>query len=440
MSTQSQTQKQTEKPYIIVDFLDLEPSKFSFGNAKANTHGGHNIPLRYQGPDGLPKKLHVKYEARVSPFGISVGHEEKPEYKGKYKDGKKITGYSTSITCHKEYETDPYYLKACELDDFFVDACHKNAMAWHLGGSIQFPMEYRTIAGYDDKGDNGKWKRLLKWSSKKDASGVRTYLDYPPRLDFGITTSSFTERPGPDGLAIQEAIFKTAFFDVLGNNLGAVSSNDSDVAIPKFSRIAALAEWPMITQGTYGASLKPKAEQFRVFPSEQLATDECLLNDNDEDDFDTSTHFGGDEPVRVVAKQTAPVTTKVAAPAPAPSPAPAPVQAPKGTVTARTVPPPAQAQVPVKTQPDLVRTTKRVVAVPAPLDEEDTADGEADDGDAEGDVEYDTPAHGHGQVEIDDGTAEDYVEPVKVATRTIPVAVKTGAERPQRTITRKVNN
>jgi hypothetical protein len=47
-----------------------------------------------------------------------------------------------------------------------------------------------------------------------------------------------------------------------------------------------LVQWGTITQGTYGATLKPKAQQFRVYPNEQLATDECLLNDDGEQEYD----------------------------------------------------------------------------------------------------------------------------------------------------------
>lgn len=310
MSSQTQTQNQTqtkEKPYVIVDFLDLETEHFSFLAPKENAHGGHFIPVRYQ-----DKALYVRYTARTTPFGISTSNEEKPEYKGKYPDGKapntgkKITGYSTSITCLKEYENDPYYLKAVELDEFFMQECHKNAMRWHLGGTSTKPLSFDTVEGYDDKGADGKWKRLLKWSYKKDSQGQREYLPYPPRLEFGIPTASTTEYQGPEGLLVQEAVFKTVFFDTTGAKLDPVKSLDSDTVLPKFSRIGVLSQWSSITQGTYGASLKPKAQQFRVFPSESLATDECLLNDDGEEAYDIGDEqFGGGEVVAAPVRRQA---------------------------------------------------------------------------------------------------------------------------------------
>lgn len=288
--TQPQTQSKApkEKPYVIVDFLDLDPANFTFLTPKANNHGGHFIPIRYNG-----KALYVTYESRTCPFGISTSTEKKDEYKGKYPDGKKITGYTTTISCHKEYETDPYYLKALELDEFFMHKCHENAMYWHLGGTASRPLGLDIIEGYDDRGADGKWKRFLKWSYKKDDQGQRNYLDYPPRLEFGVPTTSTTEHQGADGLMVQEAIFKPVFFDMNATKLDPVTSEEIDQVLPKWSRLSVLAQWSTITQGTYGASVKPKVQQFRVFPSEQLATDECLLGDDGEEEYDLGDHFGG---------------------------------------------------------------------------------------------------------------------------------------------------
>ena len=133
--TQNAGKKPAEQNFIIVDFLDLNTSFFSFGDVKDNKYGGHIIPLKYK-----EKSLYVKTPARVCPFGITAGKEEKPEYKGKYPDSKKITGYSAAISFPKEYENDPYYIKAAELDEFFIDQCHKHSMAWCLGGTKQVPM------------------------------------------------------------------------------------------------------------------------------------------------------------------------------------------------------------------------------------------------------------------------------------------------------------
>ena len=65
----------------------------------------------------------MKYEPRTCPFGISTGYEGKS------------TGYSTSISCYADYENDPYYHKAVELDQFFMEQCCENSTQWHIGGT-----------------------------------------------------------------------------------------------------------------------------------------------------------------------------------------------------------------------------------------------------------------------------------------------------------------
>jgi len=300
-----------EKPFIIENFLDLDPAHFTFLTPKKNAHGGYIIPIRYKG-----KSLYVTYEARTCPFGISESTDEKTEYRGKYPPGrkpgcgKKVTGYTTSISFHKEYEQDPYFQKAVELDDFFMNKCHENAIPWNLGGTAKNPLSREAVEGYDERGADGKWKRFVKWAYKKDEkTNERVYQDYAPRMEFGVPTVSTSETPGADGLLVQEAIFKPVFFDMEANKLGQVSSMDIKEILPNWSKIALLAQWASITQGTYGASVKPKVQQFRVFPSESLATDECLLNDPDEEEetHDLPDQFGGEVTVTRINAKAAPV-------------------------------------------------------------------------------------------------------------------------------------
>ena len=95
------TQNQT---YVVVDFLDLDTKKITLNNPKPNKYGGGYAALRYDG-----KTLYVRYDSRISPFGLSTNKDKK--------GGKEIvTGYSTSISLKKN---DPYFKKAREIDDFF---------------------------------------------------------------------------------------------------------------------------------------------------------------------------------------------------------------------------------------------------------------------------------------------------------------------------------
>ncbi len=283
MSTTTQTHnnnnKKKELPYVIEDFLNIDPAHITLGAPKANKYQGSSVPIRYQG-----KALYVKYDARTCPFGASASKEEKEEYKQTYALGKKITGYTTSIQCEKDYETDPYYKKAAELDQFFIEQCIQNSLLWGLGGSKTKPIAREAIEGYDDKGDNGKWKRIVKYAYKKVGT-EKIYTEYAPRLEFGLLTDSITESKDQDGKLVQHATFKTAFFNADGDKVDTVSSDNIGEHMPNWSKLAILSQWTSISLGTYGASLKPKASQIRVFPNERLNNDECMLDDEEDSDF-----------------------------------------------------------------------------------------------------------------------------------------------------------
>ena len=82
------TQNQTrEKTFIVVDFLDLDTKKITLSNPKPNNYGGRYAALRYDG-----KTLYVRYDGRISPFGLSTNTDKKGE----------VTGYSTSISLKKK--------------------------------------------------------------------------------------------------------------------------------------------------------------------------------------------------------------------------------------------------------------------------------------------------------------------------------------------------
>ena len=285
MTTQRKTsEKVTEKNFLVIEFLDIDPKKIKFQDVKPLTNGSKLVPMRYK-EGSTDKSLYVKYGARTCPFGISTSSDKKDEYKGKYPNGEKITGYSTSISFNKDYENDPYYKKAVELDEFFIGECIKNSVAWGLGGSKTKPIERTAIEGYDDKGLNGKWKRLTKYSYKVNKStGEREYTDYAPRMDFGLPTSSMSESSGDNGLMRQDAVLKPVFYDAEGEAMPIATTENMNELLPKYSKLSNLSSWGGLSLGTYGASMKPKIQQCRVYPNERLATDACLLNDDDDEE------------------------------------------------------------------------------------------------------------------------------------------------------------
>ena len=239
--TQSQTQNKTQN-YIIVDFLDLDTSKITLSKPKLNKYGGAYTALRYD-EGGVDKLLYVRYDCRISPFGLSNNI---------FKDNEKLIGYYTSINLKKN---DPYLEKARELDEFFIDKCIENSINWGLGGSKTQKIDRSSIAGYDEKGKDGRWKRILKYSYNiNNNTKERIYLDYPPRMEFNVP----------------ESVCK--FFDQDGKPTCASQ-------LTKFTKISVLAMWGSIALGNWGASLKPKAQQIKVFNNEKLVSDECLLED-----------------------------------------------------------------------------------------------------------------------------------------------------------------
>ncbi len=293
--TKTQTQINSEKRYIIVNLLDLQTEHFSFGKTKTNDYGCLIIPLKYKG-----KTLHVKYPKKTLLFGVSANRDKgkmtgangdkRGENEEIYGKGGKITGYYSSFSTGKDYENDPCYLKLKELDDFFIQACIDNCVAWRLGGTSTNPVSMETIAGYDEYGQNGKWKRLLKYSYKVDQNQIRTYSDYPPNYELAVP-AIINEELNDDGKTkSQTSKFTMKFFDQHGVEITNVTDETIESVCPNFCEGSALATWSRITQGTYGASLKPRASQFRVYPRDEIDTSVCVLGEDDDEDEDLNEY------------------------------------------------------------------------------------------------------------------------------------------------------
>ena len=290
--------KKAENNYVIVDFLDLKPECFSFNAPKTNKYGGQSAGITYNG-----KSLWVKYGRRTAPFGLGINTDLDPKKGVGYEGGKKKTGCQLSISLGKDYQSDPYYQKAAELDEFFINQCIKNCVLWGLGGAPGKPVGRDVIAGYDDRGDRGLFKRLIKWSGSKDEkTGIRTYKEYPPNMTFSVPTGEFTESEGENGKH-QVADLKVKFFDAEGNEMETVNTDNKDDAVPNYSQISILSQWPYIALGTYGASLKPRLQQARVFPGSGMPdTDTCHLDDDDDEDAaDMPNMLGGGAPIELSA-------------------------------------------------------------------------------------------------------------------------------------------
>jgi hypothetical protein len=285
--------------YVVVDFLDIETSKISFGKPKPYKSGaGERVDIKYDN-----KQMYVRYEPRMTPFGASPKKVKVAEKdKGIYVDDCTIGGYTIEPAMQQDYEQDPYFQKALELDDFFIQTCLSNKALWGFGGP---GAPDSVITGFDEKGYKGKWKRMIRYSGKlnKDTK-VMEYSDYPPRLSFkiGEVYGSGKYHVNDRNLQYYTCNFLTKFFDANGSRIQDVTSANISDVVPKYSRVGLLAKWEKISLGAYGASFTPLLHQVRVFPADNLDTDVCLLDEDGENPFSDDQvppALGEQQPVKV---------------------------------------------------------------------------------------------------------------------------------------------
>ena len=214
----------------IVDFLDLDISKITFTKPKPNKHNGTQIGILYNG-----KTLFVKYDG-YTPFGLNEKYDKNGEYQGT----------SMQINCDGEYLE-----KAKELDQFFIDYLHSLKVK-------KAPRE--AVAGYDEYGQDGSWKRICK-KPYKMVDNERKYLDYPSKMEFSL----FYRNDRLD----------TKFFTWDRKKIEYES-----VKIGPRSRVKFIASWFSLTTGTFGATLKPKLMQL-AFREEEDLFNNFILDENE---------------------------------------------------------------------------------------------------------------------------------------------------------------
>ena len=226
-----ETKARENNDIAIVDFLDLDTSKITFLKPKQNKHNGSQIGIRYNG-----QTLYVKYEG-VTPFGIQENYDKEGNFYG--------------VTM--QINADDYSQKAQELDEFFMNAFYKNK--WGLNKHIKA----EAISGYDQYGEGGLWKRILKkpYRMKENA---REYLDYPSKMEFA--------------LYFQKERLKTKIFDAKSQPVEYYTEEGPQ------SQVKFIAAWFSLSRGTFGLTLKPKLMQVR-FRERENPFNECLLGDSE---------------------------------------------------------------------------------------------------------------------------------------------------------------
>ena len=128
---------------------------------------------------------------------------------------------------------------------------------WGLNKNIKA----EVIRGYDEHGEGGLWKRILK-KSYRMKENVREYLDYPSKMEFA--------------LYFQRDKLKTKIFDVKSQPLP--SENYTQVG-PQ-SQVKFIAAWFSLSRGTFGLTVKPKLMQVR-FRERENPFEGCLLGDSE---------------------------------------------------------------------------------------------------------------------------------------------------------------
>ena len=220
----------------FVDFLDLDTSKITFQKPKQNKHNGSKIGIRYNG-----ETLYVKYEG-VTPFGIQENYDKEGNF----------YGVTMQINVSEEYAR-----KAQELDEFFMKAFLQNK--WGLNKNIKVD----AIRGYDQHGEGGLWKRILK-KPYQMKENEREYLDYPSKMEFALYYK---------GDKVQTKIFNWNSEPIPSEKYTEVGSQ---------SEVKFIAAWFSLSRGTFGLTLKPKLMQVR-FRERENPFNNCLLNDSEEE-------------------------------------------------------------------------------------------------------------------------------------------------------------
>ena len=223
----------------FVDFLDLDTSKITFQKPKQNKHNGSQIGIRYNG-----EILYVKYEG-VTPFGKQENYDKEGNF----------CGVTMQINVSEEYAR-----KAQELDEFFMKAFLQNK--WGLNKNIKVD----AIRGYDQHGEGGLWKRILKKPYRMNEN-EREYLDYPSKMEFALYYK---------GDKLQTKIFNWKSEPIPSEKYTEVSPQ---------SEVKFIAAWFSLSRGTFGLTLKPKLMQVR-FRERENPFSECLLNDSEAEEWE----------------------------------------------------------------------------------------------------------------------------------------------------------
>lgn len=95
-------------------------------------------------------------------------------------------------------------------------------------------------------------------------------LDYPLRFNFSIIAN--------------RGSFSTQLFSFSSNPIPNVTPTNMDTILPKGSSVKILANWSYLYISNKLVSMKPKATQVKVYPTFNINTDKCLLEDDEDNE------------------------------------------------------------------------------------------------------------------------------------------------------------
>lgn len=272
---------------IIVPFLMLETKHFSFGDVKLNKYRSNMVNIKYKG-----KNLYVKYpDEALAPFGVNSKTSLEDDTKVKTTDSK-ITGYDISYQLNKDYMNpeDPhheYFLKAKELDDFFIQKALENRISWLSMVEDDEKFALKRIRGSDEYGFNGIYKQLLKVSRKKEknSKGIKeVQMEYAPRINNSFMVKISDTEKSETGKFLAE--FNTDFYDgKTGEKIDGVNQDNIELIVPKYCKQKLLVRWSRFTCSTAWMTLKSEIKQIIIHKRDDFdSTINYLQDDDDEPD------------------------------------------------------------------------------------------------------------------------------------------------------------
>jgi len=249
--------------YSITKFSDWDPTRenLEFKKPTKNTKGGLNINFTYAND-----RLYLKTPKMRTPFGMN--------------EGMNPGDWSVQLCFDTDNEQALVFLEKCQkFDETMIELGVENAFDWNLSPTKSKKVSRDLV--------EDRYNRMVKYSKyKKDhpTHAGEVNPEYPPHFQVKLPQTPAREANPETGAPAQAAQFSTELYSSKKELLDVKPEN-----IPRNSRCSVL-----MTGSGYGVSGKFgvswKAAQLMVFPRGGLPTNQCLIDDpDDEEDFEEAS-------------------------------------------------------------------------------------------------------------------------------------------------------